>query len=834
MASRRAWYVAATVGLLCVGTLVVLLYGLFSRHDRAAAAPEDPRVAEILEAYLAGQEYPALEITYPFHEALFPPEIVAPTFRWKDEHAHADTWLVTIELPGGKQRMNFLSRVIKWTPSPEQWETIKARSLETEARVSVVGVNHAAPAKILSAASITISTSKDEVGAPLFYREVNLPFVDAVKDPSRIRWRFGEISSRKQPPIVLEKLPVCGNCHSFCADGTVLGLDVDYANDKGSYAIAPVAEEMVLEKDNIITWSDYKRGDGKPTFGLLSQVSPDGKYVIGTVKDRSVFVATPSLEFSQLFFPIRGILAVYRRETRKFDSLPGADDPRFVQSNATWSPDGKTIVFARSKAHPLKTIGNRVLLTKRECREFLRDGKTFLFDLYRIPFNEGKGGQAEPIEGASKNGMSNYFARYSPDGKWIVFCRAKSFMLLQPDSELYIVPAEGGKARRLRCNTARMNSWHSWSPNGKWLVFSSKVNGPYTQLFLTHIDGEGRSTRPVLLSHFTAADRAANIPEFVNAKASAIKNIREQFVDDHSFVRAAHESLSAGDLDAATRFSRKALKLNPKNAQALNQLGNILLKKGMPEEARTHFAEAIQYQPDYAAAYINLGLALRSLGKREQAVAHFRKAIEINPQEALAHNSLAVALSQLGKPDEAIEHYRKAVEINPEQHLFRYSWANALMSLGRLDQATEQFRRVLEINPEYAPAHRNWGKALVRLGRIAEAITQFEKALGKNPNDLETINRLAWQLATWPKDDVRDAAKAVELAEQACKATQYKVPALLDTLAAAYAEAGRFPEAVKTATKALHLVRQRQESLAEGIRRRLELYKAHKPYRQQP
>ena len=94
-------------------------------------------------------------------------------------------------------------------------------------------------------------------------------------------------------------------------------------------------------------------------------------------------------------------------------------------------------------------------------------GRPFLFDLYRIPYNDGKGGSPEPLEGASNNGMSNYLAKYSPDGKWIVFCKAKSYMLLQPDSELYIIPAEGGKARRLRANTIRMNSWHSWSPNGK-------------------------------------------------------------------------------------------------------------------------------------------------------------------------------------------------------------------------------------------------------------------------------------------------------------------------------------------------------------------------------
>ena len=190
-------------------------------------------------------------------------------------------------------------------------------------------------------------------------------------------------------------------------------------------------------------------------------------------------------------------------------------------------------MFARTKAYHAQRLAqqNSALVDEKDVPEFTVEKKPFRYDLYRIPFNDGKGGTPEPLRGASGDGMSNYFPKFSPDGKWIVFCKAKSYMLLQPDSELYIIPAKGGAARRLRYNTARMNSWHSWSSNSRWLVFSSKVNGPYTQLFLTHIDENGNDTPPVLLERFTSSDRAANIPEFVKLPGDAIADIREQFLE---------------------------------------------------------------------------------------------------------------------------------------------------------------------------------------------------------------------------------------------------------------------------------------------------------------
>ena len=662
----------------------------------------DLSTEDILELYRDDAQYGNLNIRYPLNETLFPPEIIPHTFQWEDADSKSDTWLISIKFQDAQDSMNFTTQQTTWSPAKEDWETIKKQSLKKQALVTILGVNSKSQEKILSAGKVSIKTSDDPVGAPLFYREVNLPFIDAVKDPSRIRWRFGTVSSTEQPPIVLENLPVCGNCHSFSADGKVIGMDVDYANSKGSYVITDVAEQMLLATSDIITWNDYRKEDREQTFGLLSQVSPDGKYVVSTVKDKSVFVPMPPLAFSQLFFPVKGILCIFNTQTRTYQSLPGADDPKYVQSNPTWSPDGNYIVFARAEAYDLKhTEGKgKVLLTRDECKEFTEDGKPFLFDLYRIPFNDGKGGIPEPIEGASNNGMSNYFAKYSPDGKWIVFCKAKSYMLLQPDSELYIIPAEGGNARRLRANTTRMNSWHSFSPNGKWLVFSSKAYSPYTQLFLTHIDESGESTPAVLLSQFTSPDRAANIPEFINTKPYAIKKINEKFLNDYSFVRAANEFLKANDFDNAEQQYKKALELNPKNAKAHCTLAYILEQKGKLKKSVHHLEEAIDLNPNYSDAHYNLGQAMVRLGKMDEAISNLSTVTRLEPDHARAHGNLGSLLLAKGKFNEAASHLLTGVRLDPNNAEAHYSLALILADQKKLDQALSHYSKAVQLKLE--------------------------------------------------------------------------------------------------------------------------------------
>jgi tetratricopeptide (TPR) repeat protein len=572
-------------------------------------------------------------------------------------------------------------------------------------------------------------------------------------------------------------------------------MDVDYANDKGSYVITRTGPEMKLATSDIITWDDYRREDGQPTLGLLSQISPDGRYVLSTVKDMSVFMARPDLAFSQLFFPFRGIVAGYDRKEKKFFSLPGADDPALVQSNPTWSPDGQWVLFARAPAVQGKKSSDpgRILLTGEAGQEFLRQTKDYRYDLYRVPFNGGKGGKAEPLRGASQNGRSNYFPKYSPDGRWIVFCQAKNYMLLQPDSELYIIPSEGGSARRLGCNLGRMNSWHSWSPDGQWLVFSSKAHSDYTQLYLARINEHGEASPPVWLAHMVEPGRAANIPEFVALPAEGIMRIREQFLDDYSYVRAGDEFYRAGEVDQAIEKYRIALSLNPDNVAAHRLLGTLLYRANRREEAIEHMRATVRLAPRDPVARFDLGVALSSVGDRSNAITHleegarwlsisnrwqpgagavdaepslpealhlnlgsiyeevgnftkaeyhYRQALQFAPDYPQAHNYLGILLLRSERPAEAELHFREAIRLTkyPDAH---NNLGLLLLDSDRLVEAERQFMEAIRLRPEFARAHNGLGIVRLRQNRRTEALACFRTAVRCDTNDWQAHLNLA-------------------------------------------------------------------------------------------
>ena len=532
-----------------------------------------------------------------------------------------------------------------------------------------------------------------------------------------------------------------------------------------------------------------------------------------------------------MFFPTRGILGWYSRATGKLQPLPGADDPRYVQASATWSPDGKYLVFLRAEAREPYPAG-------RKAAEYANDPNEtqIQYDLYRIPFNDGKGGRAEPIPGGSQNGKSNSFAKVSPDGKWIVFVQARNGLLMRPDSELYIIPAQGGAARRLRCNAAPMNSWHSWSPNGSWLVFSSKRRSPYTQMYLTHIDENGDDSPALLVENTTAANRAVNIPEFVNIAPDHFARLEVPAAQFYGASDRAAALAAKGQIADAIAAWRDALSMSPTDDRANHSLGALLMQTGHLAEAQPLFEQAIRTNPDYPNAHTDLGVVLAASGRLEEAIPHFEKELAMTPGSAYAHSNYARALAQFGRLDEAIVHFRKAVEAEPGDPSVHTNLGRALAMQHNLPAAIAEFERAVQVNPDFPTAHHYLGDALYfGQGRTADALVHWREVLRLDPDNIAVLAQCAWALSTDPDPALRNGNLAVEYAEHASRLRGGRTPAVLDALAAAYAEAGRFPDAVQAARSALDLALQQNNSpIADALRSKIAQYEAGHPMRVDP
>jgi Flp pilus assembly protein TadD len=274
-----------------------------------------------------------------------------------------------------------------------------------------------------------------------------------------------------------------------------------------------------------------------------------------------------------------------------------------------------------------------------------------------------------------------------------------------------------------------------------------------------------------------------------------------------------------------------ALACTTDNFIAHNNLGNVLFLQGDVDEAITHYQKAMLIRPDYAEAYYNLALALLKKGDVDAAIIQYQRALQIKPDDAFVHNNLGNALCQKGDVDAAIVQYQKALQIKPDYAEACYNLGNALLKKGDVDAAITQYQTVLQLAPDNPEAHNDLGGALLQKGSMDEAIPHFQTALQFQPNYAEAQNNLAWVLATAPRASLRNGYQAVELAQKANQLAEGKNLIFLRTLAAAYAEAGRFPEAVETAQLALQVAEaQSKSALADDIRSQLTLYQAGTPF----
>jgi protein O-mannosyl-transferase len=246
---------------------------------------------------------------------------------------------------------------------------------------------------------------------------------------------------------------------------------------------------------------------------------------------------------------------------------------------------------------------------------------------------------------------------------------------------------------------------------------------------------------------------------------------------------------------------------------------------------------------DNDVALTNLGTSLMERGQLNDALSYFQRALAVrsgsehshyNLSLALIHDSVGNVLGRKGRLDEAVAHFRQAIEFRPDYPDAHYNLGTVLFQRHDLDGAIAEWRTTLSLHPNDPGTNANLGNALVQKGLLREAANHYETALQSEPDAPLPLNNLAWLLSAGPDDSLRNGARAVELARKVNRVSKQNNPFFIRTLAAAYAEAGQFDLAIETAQGASELANaQGQHGLAVQIQEETDLYRQHRPFRDQ-
>lgn len=277
---------------------------------------------------------------------------------------------------------------------------------------------------------------------------------------------------------------------------------------------------------------------------------------------------------------------------------------------------------------------------------------------------------------------------------------------------------------------------------------------------------------------------------------------------------------------------RKAVELKPDHLDATMNIGTCYMELKRFDTATNWLGKALELRPDYWTAQQNMGVALVELGDFRAARTHLREALKVNPQSPGALTALGRICSAEGNSEEAVQNYTEAIRINPRSPDAYYYLGLESLKNNSPDQAQEYFKEAVTINPLWDLAHLQYAITLGAAGSPKAAIQEYQAALRLNPDLVPALNNLAWVLATHRDPACRDGAEAVRLARRACEVTHHREPVFVGTLAAAYAEAGQFEQAIEMGRQACELARSLGQTNILGRNEDLlKLYQSHRPCR---
>ena len=281
--------------------------------------------------------------------------------------------------------------------------------------------------------------------------------------------------------------------------------------------------------------------------------------------------------------------------------------------------------------------------------------------------------------------------------------------------------------------------------------------------------------------------------------------------------------------DEALAALDKAHQLNPASVMPLLQRARVHTSQANLDAALEDINRALDMGPDNVAVLLMRASLYQEKGDNEKALADADRALELRPNLPVAVRTRALLLAESQRFDEAVVELEKLNKLDPKDALTLLQLATLYGAQKKTAKAIETYTTLLAQEPDVWQALRGRGDAYLNMGRQAEAIADYEKALELEPKEHGILNNLAWVLATSPDEKLRDGARAITLATEACELTEYKMPHILSTLAAAYAETGDFDSAVKWSTKA---VETGDPQHGEALKKELESYNAKKPWRE--
>lgn len=431
-----------------------------------------------------------LRISYPPDGAVFPANLCRPYLEWEDEVN--DVWQVSIEIDGLGAQWSAITSARRCRVPLRVWRTVCRQAVDRDARVQVLGARRSDWRRPPHAsAPVRVRVAREPADEYIVYRLVTPPF-SGQSTPDTLVRHIGSLDTR---PFLLSRGRYCFNCHTFSS------------NDAHGGKLAIQSRYMAGTSHPLRIYFgiyDMGRQQGRKIklpfeiqMTTFSAWSPDGSKLATSANQQVGALAPVVFETQNVSMPTSDI-AVYDSDANSAYLLPGACAPGRVEVYPRWTPDGQAIVFSAADKPAYRT--------------------PVQFDLQVVPFNAGRGGEPRDVAGASHNGKSNYFARFSPDGKWLSFCQCDAGSLMKSSSDIWLMPADLREPPRpMECNAARAaDSWHSWSSNSRWLVFASKRDdGIYARLYLTHIDDAGRASPAVRLPVAKQPLACFNIPEFV-------------------------------------------------------------------------------------------------------------------------------------------------------------------------------------------------------------------------------------------------------------------------------------------------------------------------------